>query len=107
MGLSTDAIIFGLAYLNGPRCKLSFGGEGAVMEITPRARGALIELLFAGYAEATKADDQTLGRENYRGTLADPHLGALAKEAGIDPLNVERWPSFVKRDAATAQAGEG
>lgn len=43
--LSNDAIIFGLAYLNGARCKLSFGGEGAKMKITDRARYALNELL--------------------------------------------------------------
>ena len=36
MPLSTDALIFGLGFLNGPRARLSFGGEGAQMRITPR-----------------------------------------------------------------------
>ena len=94
MTLSTDALVFGLGYLNGPRARLSFGGEGALMRITPRARTALDELLGAGYAEPAAPDCQTPGREFYRGVAKDPHLGQLAKEAGLDPFNIDRWASF-------------
>jgi hypothetical protein len=96
MPLSTDALIFGLGYLNGPRARLSFGGEGAEMRITPRARAALDELIAGGYAEAAKPDCQTPGREFYQGVRTDPHLGELAKAAGIDPWNMERWTTFEK-----------
>lgn len=94
MTLSTDALVFGLGYLNGPRARLSFGGEGALMRITPRARNALDELLAAGYAELAAPDCQTPGRAFYQGVAKDPHLGQLAKEAGLDPFNIERWTSF-------------
>ena len=99
MRLSSDAIIFGLAYLRGPKSKLSFGGEGAKMAITPRARAALSELLAAGYAEPAQPDDSIPNRECYRGTEAEPHLGALAKAAGINPFDDEhRWRSFTAID---------
>lgn len=94
MPLSTDALIFGIGYLNGPRARLSFGGEGAQMRITPRARAALDELIASGYAETADPDCQTPGREFYRGAAKEPHLGHLAREAGINPFGVERWTSF-------------
>lgn len=96
--LSKDAIIFGLAYLHGSGRKLSFGGEGAQLKITERARAALNELISAGYAETANADDQIKGREHYQGVNKSPHLGLLAKETGIDPFGDEmRWDTFVKR----------
>lgn len=98
--LSMDALVFGLAYLRGPNSKLSFGGEGASMRITDRARAALTELLEAGYAEVTKPDDQIIGRENYRGTGTDPHIGLLAQEAGLDPFNLDSWSTFTKIEGA-------
>lgn len=94
--LSMDALVFGLAYLCGPNCKLSFGGEGATMRITDRARAALTELLAAGYAEVAKPDDQIIGREHYRGTGAEPHLGLVAQQRGLDPFNLDNWPTFKK-----------
>jgi hypothetical protein len=94
MSISTDALIFGLGYLKGPRSRLSFGGEGAEMRITPRAREALDELVAGGFAETAKPDCQIPGRESYRGISTDPHLGELAKAYGIDPWNMERWTSF-------------
>lgn len=95
--LSNDAIIFGLAYLNGAKAKLSFGGDGAKMAITDRARAALTELLAAGFAEPAKPDDQIPNREHYRGIYRDPHLGQLAKQAGINPFGDEmRWDTFVR-----------
>lgn len=100
MSLSRHAIIFGLGYLNGPRCKLSFGGEGAKMGITPRARAALDELIAAGYAETAPPADQIPGREHYRGTTAEPRLGQLAG-CGHFGLDVERWTSFEKLEGGT------
>lgn len=98
MTLSTDALIFGLGYLNGPKAKLSFGGEGAKMEITPRARAALNELLAAGYAEVTAPDDQIPGREHYRGTNVDPHLGELARAAKLNPFDPDyKWTTFARK----------
>lgn len=94
MHVSTDALVFGLGYLRGPKARLSFGGETASMRITDRARAALNELIAAGYAEPADPDTSDPGRESYRGTLMEPHLGALAKAAGMDPFNLERWTSF-------------
>lgn len=94
--LSMDALVFGLAYLPGPNCKLSFGGEGATMRITDRARAALTELLAAGYTEAAKPDDQVIGREHYQGTGTDPHLGLIAQQEGLDPFNLDSWSTFTK-----------
>lgn len=101
MTLSTDALIFGLGHLNGPKAKLSFGGEGAKFAITPRARAALDELLAAGYAEVAPPYDQIPGREHYRGTAVDPHLGELARIAKLDPFNPDyRWTTFARKDAS-------
>jgi hypothetical protein len=98
--LSTDAIVFGISYLNGSRSKLSFGGEGATMRITDRARAALEELKGAGRVQTAKADDQIAGREHYQGVDMEPHLGALARQAGLDPFAIGseewKWQTFVK-----------
>lgn len=89
--LSRDAVIFGLAYLNGPKRKLRFGGEGARKEITPRARGALDELIAAGYAKAIPGTDGIRDREHYAGCLTETSLGQIAKARGdIDPLTLTR-----------------
>lgn len=96
MGLTTDAIIFGLGFLNGPKAKLSFGGAGAEYEITPRARAALDCLIDHGYAVAVQNTTGIDGREIYVGTVA---LGPVAKEAGIYPFSAQvDWPCFVKKD---------
>ncbi len=94
MTLSIDALVFGQGYLRGPKARLSFGGEHAEMRITDRARTALAELIAAGYAEPMNPDTSDPGRESYRGTTAEPHLGELARRAGLDPWNLERWTSF-------------
>lgn len=89
--LSRDAVIFGLAYLNGPKRKLSFGGEGAKKAITDRARAALDELLAAGYAKKLPAQDGIRDREHYMGALVEVTLGQIAKARGdIDPLTLNR-----------------
>ena len=90
-----DALIFGLAYLNGPRATLSFGGDGAKMAITPRARVALNCLINCGFAEKSDPTDQINGREYFRGLSKD--LGLLAKERGLDPFSMDnRWTTFEK-----------
>ena len=91
-----DAIIFGMAYLNGPKAKLSFGGDGAEMEITPRAEAALQWLLAAEFCEEIPAECSTPNRRRYRGV---GHIGALAKAAGFDPFDqANNWPTFVKKE---------
>jgi hypothetical protein len=94
MVLSNDAITFGTAYLNGPRATLSFGGDGAEMRITDRARAALDELLASGFAEIADPTDSTPNREHYRGK---GHLGAIAKERGFNPFSdANKWTTFEK-----------
>lgn len=70
--LSDDSLRLWLAYFMMPRNTLSFGGEGAKMAITPRARAALDELIEAGCVEIADPDCSTLGREMYRSGAADP-----------------------------------
>lgn len=92
---TTDALIFGLAYLNGPKAKLSFGGDGAKNAITPRAEAALQSLLDTGYATVAEPNDSIPNRRHYQGTDQQPHLGALAKEAGLSPFDeAHRWTTF-------------
>lgn len=100
MHLSKDAIIFGLSYLNGSTRTLAFGGEGAKMRITDRARVALSELLAKRYAIPSEPTDSISGREFYRGVDATPSLGMLAKAAGVDPFDRKSmdWPTFVRAD---------
>lgn len=108
--LGMDAFVFGLAYLRSPNCKLSFGGEGATMRITDRARVALTELLAAGYVEVAEPDDKIIGREHYRGTSIEPHLGLVAQQRGLDPFNLDNWPTFTRiegLDSGTVQLSWG
>lgn len=94
---TTDAIVFGLAHLHGPRRTLSFGGEGAKMAITDRAAAALASLAATGYAVPnTDPPDALPGRAHWRGTDQRPSLGELAAAAGIDPFDpYHAWPAFV------------
>lgn len=97
MGLTVDAVIFGLAYLNGPKATLSFGGAGAKMRITDRAREALDCLIAEGFAVLSEPTDSIVGREHYRGT---GQLWAVAKEMKIDPFNpAHTWPTFAASEA--------
>lgn len=102
MDLSTDALGFGLAYLRGPKSKLSFGGIGAVMEITPRARAALSELLEKGYAIAVESDRD--GGEAYVGAAQEPPIGEIARERGLDPFGEwQQFAAFVRRNEGRAR----
>lgn len=97
MTISRDAIIFGMGYLRGPKSKLSFGGAGAEMQITDRARSALNELLAAGLAEPCEPYDQWPGREHYQGR--GDGVVVAAKEMGYNPFTIppeDEWPCFVR-----------
>lgn len=95
MTVPMDAIVFGLAYLNGPKAKLSFGGDGAEMEITPRGEAALQWLLNAGFCAETEPECSTPNRRSYVGV---GHIGALAG-AGFNPFDSgNNWPTFVKKE---------
>lgn len=100
MRLSNDAIIFGIGYLNGPKARLSFGGEGANYMITARASKALAELIVNNYAVYATPTDSIPGREFYQGTMKEPSLAQLAREAGVnpfDPESRENFPTFIKK----------
>lgn len=98
--LSDDALVFGFSYLNGPKRTLSFGGENAAMEITPRARAALNELLAAGVVEKAEPWEQWSGREYYRGKM---HIGPMMAERNLNPFNDAdgrfTWTTFTKKQA--------
>jgi hypothetical protein len=102
MTLSSDAMIFGLGNLRSHKSTLRFGGDGAEMEITPRARAALDELLAGGYAEKTDPDDSIPNREHYRGTNINPPLVQVAKTSGLDPFSLEHnWTTFSEIDPSS------
>lgn len=98
LDLSDDALVFGFAYLSRPGATLSFGGDHAQKEITPRARAALDELLAAGVVEAAEPWDQWPGREYYRGK---EHIGPLMRDRNLNPFDDAderfKWTTFQKK----------
>ena len=99
--ISDDAIVFGFAYLNGPKCKLSFGGDGAELGITQLARAALNELLQEGFAEIAEANDSIPNREHYQGK---GNLGPIVKARGFNPLTEpEHWVAFERIELISKQ----
>lgn len=97
--LSNDAIIFGIGFTCDENLRLSFGGEGSEMEITPRARAALDELIAAKYATIDEADTSIVGREYYRGTPKQPRLVVIMIDRGLDVFGDKslHFPTFVKK----------
>lgn len=97
MPVSDEALIFGYAYLNNPKCTLQFGGEGALLRISEQSRAALDELLSAGFVEVAPATTQIVGREYYRGKIP---IGPLLGDREINPFALPEshlgWPTFVK-----------
>lgn len=94
MQITTDALIFGMAYLNGPKATLSFGGDGAKMKITKRAHDALDCLIINGFAVEAEPLDQIPNRKHYRGV---GNIGLIAKEMGFNPFDPENaWVTFEK-----------
>lgn len=101
MTLSRDAIIFGMGYLNGPKQRLSFGGKGAEMKITDRARAALNELITEGYATSFEPQMPVPEREYYIGTLIEPPLVKLAIDADLNPfamMDADNYLTFIGVD---------
>lgn len=94
--LSQDALIFGVGFFPTRKSRLSFGGKGASMRTTDRARSALNELIAHGYAEKAKPDDQIPDREYFKGTEKASELFRKAQDSGMNPFKVERWASFEK-----------
>ncbi len=98
--LSDNAVRLWMSHFVNPKSTLSFGGDGARMEITAEARDALNELLACGAAKAIPPLDAWPNREHYGGgdtclrdVLADrPHLNPFKDEV--------RFVTFRKKEAA-------
>ncbi|MBO9428286.1 hypothetical protein [Sulfitobacter sp. R18_1] len=98
--LSDDAIRMWMAYLMNPKSTLRFGGDHAKMEITPRARDALNELIEIGAAEVIPANDQYPNREHYGSTGMDLR-DQLRQRTHLNPFeDKEDFVSFRKKDDA-------
>jgi hypothetical protein len=100
MRLSDDACVIGFGHFPSPKSTLSFGGDHAKMEITPRARAALNELIEHGFVAACAPLDSYPNREHYRGVktvhllMKDrPHLNPF----GPDAAENMRWPTFTAK----------
>jgi hypothetical protein len=100
MRLSDDACVIGFGHFSSPKSTLSFGGDHAKMEITPRARAALNELIEHGFVAACAPLDSYPNREHYRGVktvhllMKDrPHLNPF----GPDAAENMRWPTFTAK----------
>ena len=74
MILSDDACVIGFSHFPSAQSTLSFGGDHAKMEITPRARAALDELISCGFVTACEPLDGWSNREHYRGVKTVQHL---------------------------------
>jgi hypothetical protein len=102
MDLSDDACVIGFSHFPSVKSTLSFGGDHAVMKITPRARAALDELISKGFVVACEALDGYPNREHYRGAntvqhiIKDrPHLYPF----GPDAVKNVGWTTFTKKKA--------
>lgn len=94
MKLSDDALIFAITHIHGYGVQFSFGGEGAVMQITPRARVALDELLDIG---AVKVDtSKETSKESYVGIAT---ISRVLHAKNIDPYDTDQevfnWDTFI------------
>jgi hypothetical protein len=98
--LSDDAIRIWLAHFMNPKSTLRFGGDHAQMEITPRAREALDQLIEVGAVETIPADDQQPNREHYGSTGMDLR-DQLRQREHLNPFkDTEDFVSFRKKDDA-------
>jgi hypothetical protein len=99
--LSDDAFVIGFAHFPTPKSTLSFGGDHGSMDITPRARAALDELIAKGFVAACEPLDGWANREHYQGVktvqhfIKDrPHLSPFGPEAG----KYFGWPTFQTKE---------
>lgn len=100
--LSDDALTFGFAHFGAVGSTLSFGGDYANMEITPRARAALNELLDAGFVVANEPQDQWPNREDYIAVKSvAPELCGRDDLCPFDKSNENKfsWSTFIKKAA--------
>ena len=98
--ISQNAAWLWVSLFRNPKNTLSFGGEGAEMEITSECRAALDELITIGaVTKNDRPDDQWRGREHYKSTEMD--LTVAAKETGINPFSKEDdLAMFSRKDGA-------
>lgn len=101
--LSDDAIVLGMAHFISTNSTLSFGGDDAKMEITPRARSALSELIEAGFVEVCEPLDSWPNREHYRCLKSvlpipkdRPHLNPFTEEGKVST----GWATFSSKGLA-------
>lgn len=98
--LSDNALILWAAHFISAKSTLSFGGCHAEMEITPKCREALIELLEIGAAKTIPPTDSWPGRECYGGTGLD--LSQEMERRGIHPFD-ERFTLITFRKKQPVQ----
>jgi len=103
MNLSDDAYVIGLGHFPTPKSTLSFGGDHAEMEITPRARAALQELVDGGFVVSCEPLDGYPNRENYRCAKSvlpfpkdRPHLNPF----GPDAEKIMGWTTFKRNEGS-------
>jgi len=99
--LSDDAYVIGLGHFASVGSTLSFGGDHAEMEITPRARTALDELIVGGFVVACDPLDGWPNREHYKGVKSvlpipkdRPHLNPF----GPDAERTMGWTTFKRKE---------
>lgn len=101
MTLSDDAYVFGFGHFPSAGSTLSFGGDDVEMEITPRARAALSELLQTGFVEACDPLDSWPNREHYRGVksvLPIPKDRKHLNPFGPDANETFGWKTFTLKE---------
>ena len=96
--MTDDALRLWLAFFMRERSTLRFGGDNAGMEITPRARVALDELIGMGAVQTVPADDQWPNREHYGSTGLDLRPELLARPHLNPFTDTEEFISFRKKE---------
>jgi hypothetical protein len=99
--LSDDACVIGFSHFPSVKSTLSFGGDHAKMEITPRARAALDELILKGFVVACEPLDSYQNREHYRGAATVQHIikdRTHLHPFGPDAVKNTGWTTFRAKD---------
>lgn len=104
--LSDDAIRLWISFFRTRESTLRFGGDHAAMEITPRAREALDQLIDIGAVQTIPADDQHPNREHYGGTEMEL-FREVGKRSHLNPFqDKEEFVSFRKKGDTSFEAGQ-
>lgn len=97
--MTDDAYVFGVSFFPSRNSTLLFGGDHATMEITPRGRAALTELVRNGFVEPCEPLDGWPGREQYRSLLG---VRIPTDRKHLNPFALERddfkWTIFQKKE---------